>query len=188
MSGLHGSDDPAGCDLMSSKRSSQRSRRDSSANRTSVVLSRRAFPPGSVSEDSSRAWAMMLAVPGDPTTSRVSPLRPIGRGCRRGSAGAARRTAAAGRPPPPPRRRRRGRSPRDLDEPELGDVTADRRLGHREAALDEALGKLLLAGDRLEDDDFADRPLALPLRCRSCIHPHLPPGGSRSGEFRTSDR
>src|SRR4029078_5063171 len=58
----------------------------------------------------------------------------------------------------------------DLHDAELRDVPADRRLGHREPALDEPFRKLLLVADRVADDDLADRPLAVALRCRSRVH------------------
>ena len=57
--------------------------------------------------------------------------------------------------------------PRRLDEPELGDVAADRRLRHREAAIDQPVGQLVLAADRLARDDLADRPLPVALRARA---------------------
>ena len=48
----------------------------------------------------------------------------------------------------------------DLDQPELGDVARDRRLGRAEAALAERGGELLLGADRALLDQVADRPLA----------------------------
>ena len=48
----------------------------------------------------------------------------------------------------------------DLDQPELGDVAGDRRLGRPEAPLAEARGELLLGPDRPLVDEVADRPLA----------------------------
>ncbi len=64
-------------------RSSQRSRRDSSANRTSSVLSPARVPSCSASGDSSMAWAIDEAVPGVPMRSRMSPLRPTVTGMSR---------------------------------------------------------------------------------------------------------
>ena len=40
------------------------------------VLSPATVPTWSVSVDSSMAWAMALAVPGCPVSTRISPLRP----------------------------------------------------------------------------------------------------------------
>ena len=50
-----------------------------------------------------------------------------------------------------------------LDQPELGDVARDRRLGHREALRAEGVDDLALAADRSRRDQLADRPLALRL-------------------------
>ena len=60
------------------------------------------------------------------------------------------------------RRQRVGLDPlaAGLDEPELRDVAADRRLGRPEAALAERGGQLLLGPDRALVDEVADRPLA----------------------------
>src|SRR6185369_7039196 len=56
-------------------RSSQRSRAGGSAKRTSRVLSPATVPTCSSSGDSSMAWAMTLAVPGEPVRTRIRPLR-----------------------------------------------------------------------------------------------------------------
>ena len=74
---LHGMLEPPDRAWMALNRSSQRSRRDSSANRTRSVLSPASVPSCSRSVDSSMAWAMTLAVPGVPVSTRISPLRPI---------------------------------------------------------------------------------------------------------------
>ena len=60
------------------------------------------------------------------------------------------------------RRQRVGRGPlaRDLDQPELGDVAADRGLGRAESTLAQRGGQLLLGADRPLVDQVADRPLA----------------------------
>ena len=50
----------------------------------------------------------------------------------------------------------------DLDQAELGDVATDRGLGHREAALGEALGDGLLAADLILRDEVADLLLPRP--------------------------
>ena len=63
---------------------------------------------------------------------------------------------------------------RDLDQPELGDVAADRRLGRPEAALAEGGGELLLGPDRALVDEVADRPLAELLHDLHRARPQLP--------------
>ena len=62
------------------------------------------------------------------------------------------------------RRQRVGLGPlaAGLDQAQLGDVAADRRLGRPEAALAERGGELLLRPDRPLGDQVADRPLAEP--------------------------
>ena len=115
------------------------------------MLSPASVPSCSWSVESSIAWAMTLAVPGEPVTRRIEP------------APADRHRDVGEDPPQPlvgdPARRRAGDVlgrdvawpvvAGDLDEPELGDVAADRRLGDGEAAPRQALGELLLAADRL---------------------------------------
>ena len=82
---------------------------------------------------------------------------------------------------------------RDLDEAELGDVAADRRLRHGIAAVAQLLDELVLAADRLAGDELADQALAFGLaergswrwRCR-CRRRGRAVVGARSGCTRGS--
>src|SRR6476660_1731315 len=74
---IHGFLGPPERDWIDSNRSRQRSRRAASAKRTRSVLSPASVPSCSRRLDSSIAWAMTLAVPGVPVSTRISPLRPM---------------------------------------------------------------------------------------------------------------
>ena len=150
---------------MASNRSSQRSRRTSSANRTRSVLSPARVPSCSWSVDSSMAWAITLAVPGVPVSTRISPLRPTVTGM------SPRIRGAAARPTPAVPAGRDGLrrdvdvpvGARRLEQPELGDVARDGGLGDGEALLGERVDELALAADRPRHHELADGPLAEPL-------------------------
>ena len=165
-------------------RSSQRSSRASSANRTSSVLSPASVPSCSSRVDSSMAWAIVEAVPGradqeqdqpapadrdrdvgeDPPEAVVGPRRPDGEVLRRDVDVAV--------------------AARDLDQAELGDVARDRRLGDRVAAPAELLGELALAADRHPGDQLADGPLAIDPRPggRPVAHRRSPQAAPTRGE------
>ena len=150
---------------MASKRSSQRSRRDSSANRTRSVLSPASVPflllqarfVDRLGDDAGRA--------GRPGQHEVSPLRPTVTGMSpriRSS-----RASEAGDGAVATARRSSGRDvdvavgAGRLDQAELGDVARDRRLGHLEALRAEGVDDLALAADRPRRDELADGALAL---------------------------
>ena len=151
---------------MARNRSSQRSRRGSSANRTRSVLSPASVPSCSCRVDSSMAWAMTLAVPGVPIRSRMSPLRPtrdrdVGEDPAQALVGRRRRVGAARSLR---RRRRRGRRRAGtLTRPSSAMSRDDGRLGHLEALRAQRVGELALAADRCARDELADRPLAVAL-------------------------
>src|SRR4029079_14901221 len=71
---VHGMLDPPERAWMAWKRTSQCSRRESSAKRTRSVLSPASVPSCSRRLDSSMAWAMTLAVPGVPVSTSVRAL------------------------------------------------------------------------------------------------------------------
>ncbi len=162
------------------KRSSQRSRRGSSAKRTRSVLSPASVPSCSVRLDSSMAWATTLAVPGVPVRTRMRPLRPtlIGTSARMrrsrssdaGRGGATRAhvlrrdvhvAVGAGR----------------LEQPELGDVAADGGLGDIEPLLGQRIHEFPLAPDRTRNDELTDGALPKPLEFLARGHGHR--GGGR---------
>ena len=100
------------------------------------MLSPASVPSCSRRLDSSIAWAMTLAVPGVPVSTRMSPLRPMvtGMSARMRRSRSSEAAAAVAREPAPIGRDvdvavGAGR----LDQAELGDVARDGRLGHLEA-------------------------------------------------------
>ena len=122
------------CASIARNRSSQRSSRASSANRTRSVLSPARVPSCSVSDESSIAWAIVDAVPGEPMSEQDQPApadrhRDVGEdpaelvvGPRRADGEVLRRDVDV------------AVAARDLDQAELGDVARDGRLGHDVAA------------------------------------------------------
>ena len=131
-----------------------------SGNATNSVSSPAMLPATSGQRARSSAAAIAWAEPGSVrmTSSRPDSWISIGRS----ASSLRRRSSPEVSASIEPRRQRVRLRPlaADLDEPELGDVAADRRLGRPEATLAQGRGKLLLGPDRALLEQVADRPLA----------------------------